>query len=166
MAPQTIVGEAGCRDLPSTDVSLDKENTLTEGTEDTTLVPEEEEEDEDLHGQTYHSLPQSGYTTLGQSYQSMDDPDIERSPKRLKVDHPVLRSPPFYFNLHRHSPKGMVKLYLPVWGENSFARVSFFLIELYYINQKDKKLYERTKTFSTVNKMVHGYHILYHPKYR
>lgn len=107
---QTIVGEAGCRDHPSTDVSLDKENTLTEGTEDTTLVPEEEEE-EDLHGQTYHSLAQSGYTTLAQSYQSMDDPDIERSPKRLKVDHPVLRSPPFYFNLHRHSPKGMVKLY-------------------------------------------------------
>ncbi|KAK3859764.1 hypothetical protein Pcinc_034144 [Petrolisthes cinctipes] len=95
---QTVVGEAGCRDHPSTDVSLDKENTLTEGTEDTTLVPEEEEEEEELHGQSYHSLPQS--------YQSLDDPDIERSPKRLKVDHPVLRSPPFYFNLHRHSPKG------------------------------------------------------------
>ncbi|KAG7167130.1 TRMT1-like 1, partial [Homarus americanus] len=90
----TIVSEARCKDHPGANVSIggDKENTLTEGLEESITGPEEEEEEEGIHGQSYHSVD--------------NDTDGETPTKRLKTEHPVLRSPPFYFNLHRHSPKG------------------------------------------------------------
>ncbi|XP_071520277.1 TRMT1-like protein isoform X2 [Panulirus ornatus] len=90
---QTIISEARCNDHPCLEMSIggDKENTLSEGIEDTIATPEEEDEEEGLQSHFYHCA---------------DDNDEERSPKRLKTDHHLLRSPPFYFNLHRHSPKG------------------------------------------------------------
>ncbi|KAK7084021.1 hypothetical protein SK128_025152 [Halocaridina rubra] len=72
-------------------MSGDKENTITETPEEYLGDQEEEEEEED---------GQQSYSTLG------EDPDGERLPKRFKTDHITLRSPPFYFNLHRHCPKG------------------------------------------------------------
>lgn len=92
---QTVVSEARCKDHPNSEVSTggDKENTLTDGPDDSNVGPDDEDEDDcGLHSQSYQSAD--------------DDTDVEPSPKRLKTGHCVLRSPPFYFNLHRHTPKG------------------------------------------------------------
>lgn len=91
----TIVSEARCKDHPDSEGGIggDKENTLTEGLEDSLAgVEDEEEEEEGLHGHSCHSVE--------------DETDGETPTKRLKTEHLVLRSPAFYFNLHRHSPKG------------------------------------------------------------
>ncbi|XP_068224251.1 TRMT1-like protein [Palaemon carinicauda] len=90
---QTIVSEARCDDHPSTKMqsSGDKENTLAEKVDESAMSQEEEEE-EDEEGHSYHTVE--------------EDNEGERLPKKLKYDHPSLRSPPFYFNLHRHCPKG------------------------------------------------------------
>ncbi|XP_027229225.2 TRMT1-like protein [Penaeus vannamei] len=92
---QTICSEASCSSQPSTDSGTgggDKENTLTEGLEKSMVsLPEEEEEEEEA---------------LQVTFQEGEEGEGERIPKRMKMDHSVLRSPPFYFNLHRHSPKG------------------------------------------------------------
>ncbi|KAG0716697.1 TRMT1-like protein [Chionoecetes opilio] len=91
---QTIVNEAKCSGEPGPEETVggDKENTESAVAEDRTGgLGEEEDEEEGSH---HHP------------YQSEEDHEGERSPKRLKTDHPALRSPAFYFNLHRHSPKG------------------------------------------------------------
>lgn len=56
-------------------------------------LPEEEEEEEEA---------------LQVTFQEGEEGEGGRIPKRMKMDHSVLRSPPFYFNLHRHSPKGKI----------------------------------------------------------
>ena len=75
-----------------------KENTVSGVAEHTSTWMEkeeeegEEEEKEGSQHQPCHSVE--------------EDNDGERSPKRMKIDHSRLKSPAFYFNLHRHSPKG------------------------------------------------------------
>ena len=91
------MNEGKCKGEPGPDESVggDKENTVSGMAEDTTArmdENEEEEEEEGLQHKSCHSVE--------------GDNDGERSPKRLKTDHPVLSSPAFYFNLHRHTPKG------------------------------------------------------------
>lgn len=92
---QTIVNEAKCKGETGHDDSVggDK-NTVSGMAEDSTAgtEDEEEEEEEGSQHQSCHSVE--------------EDNDGERSPKRIKTDHPATKSPAFYFNLHRHSPKG------------------------------------------------------------
>lgn len=91
---QTIVSESRCEDHPSIKnrTSGDKENTLTEKV-DESIGNQEEEEEEEEGQHSYHTVV-------------VEEEDGERLSKRFKTNHQSLRSPPFYFNLHRHCPKG------------------------------------------------------------
>lgn len=91
---QTIVNEAKCKEELGADdgESGDKENTVSGVAEDRTARVEEELEEDDDEEEERED-------------EEAED-DGERSPKRVKTDHMKLRSPAFYFNLHRHSPKG------------------------------------------------------------
>lgn len=92
---QTIVNEAKCKGDTGQDESVGDKNTVSGMAEDSTAGTEEDEEEEEEEGSQHQSC-----------HSVEEDNDGERSPKRIKTDHPALRSPTFYFNLHRHSPKG------------------------------------------------------------
>lgn len=99
---QTIVSEGKCKGEPGPDESVvgDKENTVSGMAEHTSTQTEKEEEDEEGEEEEKERLQHQPCHSVE------EDNDGERSPKRIKVDHPRLKSPAFYFNLHRHSPKG------------------------------------------------------------
>ncbi|XP_063889991.1 TRMT1-like protein isoform X3 [Scylla paramamosain] len=98
---QTIVSEGKCKGEPGPDESVggDKENTVSGMAEHTSAQTEKEEDDEEGEEEEKEGSQHQPCHSLE------EDNDGERSPKRMKMDHPRLKSPAFYFNLHRHSPK-------------------------------------------------------------
>ncbi|CAL4128229.1 unnamed protein product, partial [Meganyctiphanes norvegica] len=84
---QTIVSEAQCSSTHSVISGGDKENTLRQ---------EKEKESVEKMEDIQHSI----------ELEENDDEEENRMFKKIKTDQEGLRSPAFYFNLHRHCPKG------------------------------------------------------------
>ncbi|XP_050737124.1 TRMT1-like protein [Eriocheir sinensis] len=96
---QTIVNEAKCKEELGADntETEGKENTVSGVAEDKPARVEEEEEDEEEEEEREEEVED----------EEEEEDDGQRLPKRARRDYDaVLRSPAFYFNLHRHSPKG------------------------------------------------------------
>ncbi|XP_076034227.1 tRNA methyltransferase 1 isoform X2 [Oratosquilla oratoria] len=95
---QMIVSESRCEGLRGEDLHLkDKENKLS-GDEE--LEGERDKEDDYTSGG--EGGGGRGGTAAIPSSEDMFDMPL---PKKMKVE-PQMRTPSFYFNLHRHSPKG------------------------------------------------------------